>query len=135
MEREIKQTLHFRQPPQEVWDYLTKPELLAQWLMDTDFKPIVGHKFTFTCNAVHYCEVLEVTPFKRLVYSWQANSLITGQPFTSRVVWTLVPKGKGTELQLVHNGFTTLEDALAHEDGWGRCGEKIIQLSNPVKHA
>jgi uncharacterized protein YndB with AHSA1/START domain len=135
MQQEIKQTWFFRQPPEEVWDYLTKPELLAHWLMETDFKPIVGHKFTFTCNAVHYCEVLEVTPFKRLVYSWQADSIKTGRPFISKVVWTLVPKTNGTELQLVHNGFTTLEDALAHEEGWIKCGQKIVQRSNPLKHA
>jgi len=135
MEKEIKQTWFFRQPPPEVWDYLTKPELLAQWLMETDFQPIVGHKFTFTCNAVHYCEVLEVTPFKRLVYSWQATSRRTGQPFISKVVWTLVPKGKGTELHLIHNGFIALEDALAHEQGWIKCGEKMLQFEKPVKHA
>jgi len=135
MPKEIKQTWFFQQPPQEVWDYLTKPELLAQWLMENNFQPIVGHKFTFTCNAVHYCEVLEVTPFKRLVYSWRANSLTTGQPFISKVVWTLAPKEKGTELNLIHNGFLALEDALAHEQGWIKCGEKLVQLPNPVKHA
>lgn len=133
MGKEILQTWFFRQSPEEVWDYLTKPELLALWLMETDFKPIVGHKFRFVCSVVNYCEVLEVMPCKKLAYSWQTNSLKTGKPFDSKVAWTLTPKNGGTELQLVHNGFTALEDAVAHQEGWIRCGDRIIQLSNPIK--
>ncbi len=47
MQKEIKHTWHFSQSPQEVWEYLTKPELMEQWLGKTDFQPIVGHKFRF----------------------------------------------------------------------------------------
>ena len=133
MDKEVRQTWFFHQSPEEVWDYLTKPELLAQWLMETDFKPVVGHKFRFVCSVTNYCEVLEVKPYKKLAYSWLTNSLTTGNPFHSKVVWTLTPKSGGTELQLVHDGFTALEDALAHEEGWIRCGNRIIQLSNPIK--
>jgi uncharacterized protein YndB with AHSA1/START domain len=133
MNKEVRQTWFFHQSPEEVWDYLTKPELLAQWLMETDFRPVVGHKFRFVCSVTNDCEVLEVMPYKKLAYTWLTNSLVTGNPFNSKVVWTLTPKNGGTELQLVHNGFTALEDALAHEEGWIRCGNRIIQLSNPIK--
>ena len=51
MQKEIKQTWHFEQSPQEVWEYLTKPELIEQWLMKTDFQPILGFKFRFTFTA------------------------------------------------------------------------------------
>ena len=132
MQKEIRQTWFFKQSPKEVWDYLTKPELLAIWLMETDFKPVVGHKFRFTCSVVNYCEVLEVQPYERLSYSWQTNSLTTGHPFDSKVVWTLTPKNNGTVLQLVHDGFTALEDAMAHNEGWIKCGNRITQLSNPL---
>ena len=47
MQKEIKQSRHFNQSPQEVWEYLTKPELIEQWLGKTDFQPVVGHKFRF----------------------------------------------------------------------------------------
>src|SRR6266550_2474446 len=46
MQKEIKQTWHFNQSPQTVWEYLTKPELIEQWLGKTDFQPLVGHKFS-----------------------------------------------------------------------------------------
>ena len=123
MQEEIKQTRHFNQSPQEVWEYLTKPELLEQWLGKTDFKPIAGHKFRFISPYGNdsFCEVLEVKPFTKLSYSWQKKSSKDNQPFNSKIVWTLVPKENGTELQLVHNGFTSLEDYTAHNHGWNAC--------------
>jgi hypothetical protein len=45
-------------------------------------------------------------------------------------VWTLAPNGKGTELQLVHNGFTVLEDVAGHETGWNACVKQMEKLIN-----
>src|SRR5471030_2836169 len=100
MQKEIKHTWHFDKSPKEVWEYLTKSELLEQWLMKNDFKPIIGHKFRFTSpsGCEHFCEVLEIKPFTKLSYSWQKKSDKDGKPFDSLVVWTLSPKEKGTEL-------------------------------------
>jgi len=127
MQKEIRHSWYFNRSPEEVWEYLTKPELLEQWLMETDFQPVVGHKFRFTCSVINYCEVLEVVPFTRLSYSWQVGSVNDGQPFNSKVVWTLVPKGNGTELQLVHDGFTALEDRAGHDKGWMACGDRLVE--------
>jgi len=133
MQKAIKHTWHFNQSPQEVWDYLTKPELMEQWLMKSDFKPVVGHKFSFTCTKITYCEVLEVKPFSLLSYSWQANSAVGNKPFNSKVVWTLVPTESGTELQLVHNGFTVLEDYAGHDKGWTTLGKQLVELLSTIK--
>ena len=134
MENEIRQTRHFNQPPQEVWDYLTNPELIEQWLGKTDFKPVAGHKFRFISPYGNdsYCEVLEVKPFTRLSYSWQKNSAKDHKLFNSTVVWTLVPKENGTELQLVHNGFTAVEDVIAHTNGWEICLKKIEEIVKTI---
>jgi uncharacterized protein YndB with AHSA1/START domain len=132
MRKEINQTWLFQQTPQEVWEYLTKPDLLAQWLMETDFQPTVGHKFRFICEAIAYCEVLEVQPFSRLSYSWQGDSIDGSGPFHSTVTWTLTPDTGGTRLQLVHNGFRVLEDLLGHEKGWVACGSRLSERLNPV---
>jgi uncharacterized protein YndB with AHSA1/START domain len=139
MQKEIKHTWRFSQSQEEVWEYLTKPELLSQWLMKTDFQPVVGHKFHFIgeCtdkgDAAAYCEVLEVKPYSRLSYSWQTNSLYDGKPFDSTVVWTLIAKDNGTELHLVHNGFRAVEDVISHNDGWTRIGNKMVNFLNAVK--
>lgn len=134
MKKEIEETRFFNHPPQHVWEFLTKPELLEQWLGKTDFQPIVGHKFRFVSPYGNdsYCEVLEVEPFTRLSYSWQKNSLKDSMPFISKVAWTLTPKDNGTELQLVHNGFIALEDLAGHKNGWSNCLQKFGELISTI---
>jgi len=135
MENEIRQTWFFRHPPQEVWDFLTKSELIEQWLGKTDFQPVVGEKFRFISPYGNhsYCEVLEVKPYTNLSYTWRKSSSKDNKPFNSKVAWTLVPKDGGTELQLVHNGFTTFEDVDAHEKGWNICQKQLKELINSDK--
>ena len=135
LQSEIRQVLHLAQSPQEVWEYLTKPELIEQWLGKADFQPVAGHKFRIigSRGSEIDCEVLEVTPFTKLTYSWQKKSAKDNKFYNSKVVWTLIPKKNGTELQLVHNGFTALEDFLAHEHGWNTCLKQFVELLNITK--
>ena len=140
MQNNIRQTWFFQQPPAEVWEYLTRPELIEQWLMKTDFKPIAGYKFRFTFepkNDSKYegivdCEVLEVDPFTKLSYSWNGNTQDRTRSFKSKVVWTLMPKGSGTELQLQHDGFTFPDDILTHSSGWNVCLKRFEERLNTL---
>ncbi len=141
MQKEIKQTWFFKQTPEEVWDYLTKPELIEQWLMKTDLQPVKGHKFRFTFtpktgspyDGIVDCEVLEVKPFSKLSYSWNGSSNGGQRTFNSKVEWILVPKENGTELRLQHNGFLLPEDVLNHTNGWNSCLKRFEELINTVK--
>jgi uncharacterized protein YndB with AHSA1/START domain len=140
MEKEIKKNWQLSQSPLEVWEYLTKPELIEQWLMKTDFQPIVGHKFRFVGGCDHggsdkeaaVCEVLELKPHTRISYSWQAMSALDSKPFDSTVTWTLTPNGNGTALQLLHTGFRAVEDVATHNDGWTRIGNKLVEFFSEV---
>jgi len=140
MQKEIKQSWHFKQSPKKVWEYLTRPELIEQWLMKTDFQPVVGRKFSFTFAAKPgskykgevNCEVLEVKPFTKLSYSWNGGTNDDSRTFTSIVVWTLIAKGNETELQLQHNGFAILEDMLTHAEGWNICLKRLEESINTV---
>ena len=142
MQKEIKQNWFFNQEPQEVWEYLTKPELIEQWLMKNNFKPVSGHKFQFTFTpkegspyaGIVNCEVLEVKPYTRLSYSWNGSTLDKSRTFNSTVVWSLVPKNNGTELQLQHHGLTVLEDVLNHTSGWNSCVNRILSLINAAEN-
>jgi uncharacterized protein YndB with AHSA1/START domain len=138
MQKEIRQIWYFNQSPQMVWEWLTKAELLGQWLGENDFQPIVGHKFRFVSPYGNdsICEVLEVKPFTRLSYSWQKNSARDGLPFHSKIEWILKPTEKGTELQLMHHGFRALEDIAPHVEGWDYCHdelEKLLKQDNTSK--
>ena len=139
MKESIKHKWFFSQAPQEVWEYLTKAELMEQWLMKNDFYPAIGYQFQFRSNPIPslefdgiiYCTVLEMVPFKKLTYSWKSgpgNEQIT---LDSTVTWTLNPKDGGTELLLDHSGFTNkVVEALynAMEDGWQKNVQKIAKL-------
>src|ERR1700737_3442446 len=34
-------------PPERIWRALTQAPLIAEWLMQNDFRPVVGHRFNF----------------------------------------------------------------------------------------
>ena len=76
-------------PPEKIWRALTEPQLIEDWLMTNDFKPVVDHKFAFRADwgAVD-CRVLEVEPLRTLAYSWAAYGL------ESTVTWTLTRRAK-----------------------------------------
>jgi uncharacterized protein YndB with AHSA1/START domain len=145
MNTSIRQQFFYAHPPEAVWDYLTKAELISQWLMKNDFQPILGHEFQFRTNplpkfdfdGIAYCKVLEIVPFKKLSYSWKGGPGNGQMSLDSVVVWTLVEKNNGTELQLEHSGFKDIENFAiytAMTDGWMRNIQKIAELLNTAKH-
>lgn len=102
---------YYPHPPEKLWRALTTPELMAQWLMPNDFRPVIGHAFTFRGKPVAQtgfsgevaCTVLEVSPPHTLRFSWADAAAPHATPTT--VSWTLQAEGKGTRLFLEHSGF------------------------------
>lgn len=141
MARDIRQTIFFPQAPQTVWEYLTKAELLSQWLMENDIQPVVGHKFNFKAkpaleidfDGVVYCEIKKVAPHQQLSYSWNCNPVDTGFKINTVVNWTLVPKDNGTELILHQTGFDDHQFEsfyMAMTHGWAKRTEALLQRIN-----
>src|SRR3954470_10160935 len=138
MQRDIRHSWHFNHPPDLVWEYLTKSELLAHWLMENDFKLIVGHKFQFRTkpklnlgfDGNVYCEVLEIIPFKRLSYSWRGGPSKENPTLDSLVIWTLTKTDNGTELVLEHKGFKGMKNFVTYiimNLGWLKIGNRILK--------
>ena len=135
MKREIKHKWFYSQSAEEIWEYLTKTELIAKWLMPNDFEPLLGHKFKFIAGPIpslgldgnFYCEVLEIVPLKKLVYSWQGGSKKGKITLDTIVEWTLETKQNGTELSLRHHGFNSENQSVltAMFDGWNKNIEKM----------
>lgn len=94
----IERTMPF--PANRIWRALTQPELMAEWLLKSDFAPEVGRAFRFTqeWGAID-CTVTEVEPETSLAYTWAAFGLV------STVTWTLTPVGSGTLLRMEQVGF------------------------------
>ena len=115
-------------PPEKVWRALTQGPLIDQWLMKSDFQPVVGHKFTFRAepmphwNGVTDCEVLEVEPPARLSYTWNASGAEAANGLKTVVTWTLTPTQGGTHLRMEQSGFRPEEEGnyQGANYGWQR---------------
>ncbi|MGH7061154.1 MAG: SRPBCC family protein [Stellaceae bacterium] len=115
-------------PPEKVWRALTQDALIAEWLMQNDFQPIVGHRFNFCAapmphwNGVVDCEVLEVEANKRLSYSWNASGSEASGGLKTVVTWTLTPTKAGVLVRLEQSGFRAEEEAnyRGASYGWQR---------------
>lgn len=94
-------------PPERVWQALTDPAALAEWLMPNTFEPRLGHQFRFWTtprpgfDGVVNCQVTVLEPPHRLAFTWQGEPL--RQP--TLVTFLLQPAGTGTQLRLEHTGF------------------------------
>lgn len=145
MNKNIKHQFFFAHPPEIVWEYLTKPELMELWLMKNSFQPVVGYEFQFRTkpnasldfDGIFYCKVLEIIPLKKLSYSWcsgPGNGQIT---LDSVVVWQLQAREKGTEVLLEHSGFAKEENLAFYNGlnlGWVEKLENIAKLLNALPH-
>ena len=145
MSKFIHHTMFYPQKPELVWEFLTVPALMAQWLMPTDFEPILGHEFQFRTgpmpkfefDGIVYCKVLEITSPKKLVYSWKGGPGDGKITMDSVVTFTLTEKDNGTELTLDHSGFkilTNLDIFTAMNGGWLQNITKIGTLLNTAQH-
>ena len=113
-------------PPEKIWRALTQSPLIEQWLMANDFRPVVGHRFTFRTtpmphwNGVVDCEVLVVEPHQRLSYSWNTSG--EGAGLNTVVTWTLTPTDGGTQVRMEHAGFRAEDEAnyRGASYGWQR---------------
>jgi uncharacterized protein YndB with AHSA1/START domain len=123
-------------PPEKVWRALTEPKLLADWLMTTDMRPVVGNSFTFKSDptpwwdGIVHCEVLELKPHTRLSYTWRSGPESSG--LDTVVTWTLTPTPSGgTRLTLEQSGFLP-SNAFAFDGarkGWQRmAGERLVEV-------
>jgi uncharacterized protein YndB with AHSA1/START domain len=125
----------FRHAVAHVWESLTDPQFLADWLMPGDFRPVVGHKVTLHCDPQPgfdgnvEVEVLEADKPRRLSYHWKTGSMKS----PSTVTFILTPTGDGgTHLRLEHTGFEGDTGRVMREmfgSGWGH---KLGALLDPV---
>jgi uncharacterized protein YndB with AHSA1/START domain len=101
----------FPHAPETIWKTLTTGDLIDRWLMkSTGFAPAVGTHFTLQTtpagawDGVIHCEVLEVIPNERLVYSWKGGddgNTEYGSRLDTIVTWTLAKVDGGTRLTVV----------------------------------
>jgi len=112
-------------PVAKVWKALTDVDQMRQWYFDLkEFEPEVGFEFEFVVehegNSYHHlCRVTEVTPEKKIAYTWRYKN----EPGDSLVTIELFAEGDKTLLKLTHSGIETFPKTPAYarknfEAGW-----------------
>ena len=144
MQKEIKNEWVYEQSPNEVWEYLTQPDLIALWLMPNNFKPMPGHEFQFRTkpipsldlDGIFYCKILEIVPFQKLTYSWKGGSGNGVFTLDTVVEWSLEKYGNGTKLSLKQWGFKKANLAIftAMTEGWQKNIQKMINHLNATNN-
>ena len=135
-EKTIHKELFYPHAPERVWVALTDPRALAEWLMPNNFRAEVGARFRFHVDpmpgfsGISECEVLEVDPPKRLVYTWTVVPARPGEipPPAMTLEWTLTPEQGGTRLVLHQTGVEALNWwwRLSMSHGWKRMLGRLL---------
>ncbi len=112
-------------PPEKIWRALTQPHLIAEWLMQNDFQPVLDHRFQLRADWGSVdCRVRAIEPNRTLSYTWAAFGLET------IVTWTLTPTPAGTHLRMEQAGFGP-DQAKAFQGakfGWQNFLAKLEQV-------
>ena len=134
---------NFPHAPEAIWKALTTGELIARWLhmTPTGFEAVKGKHFTYQTTAaggwdgVIHCEVLEVIPHQRLVYSWKGGHEFQfgyGTPLDTVVTLTLQKIESGTRLHMVHSGFVLPRNDSAYKNmsgGWKKVVPRVGEIA------
>ncbi len=111
----------FAAPIERVWQALTDAAMIERWLMSTSgFEARVGARFSLgegpraDCSGHVECEVLELSPPRRMVWSWRAAE----DPATTRLLIELEPSEQGTRLTLRHTGEADERTVRSTTGGW-----------------
>lgn len=127
MNSTIRRELLLPQPREQVWEAITNPATLEQWMYPNDFEPRVGHHFQFHIppnpkvgfdGLVVNCEVLECDPPSLLVFSWTVG----GPVVNTLVSFQLEAEGERTRLFFEHSGFDLAQTGAQQAVGGAQYG-------------
>ena len=117
----------FNVPVFKVWKAITDKDEMKNWYFDlAEFKAERGFNFQFSGGPspekqyLHLCEVIEVIPEKKLMYSWRYD----GYEGNSFVSFDLQTEDDKTLLKLTHIGLESFPQenpdfaAKNFEEGW-----------------
>jgi uncharacterized protein YndB with AHSA1/START domain len=116
----LTSTVHVEAPPERVYEYFVRPDLIERWMGDSavlEAQP--GGRFELEVKGAPVRgEYVELDPPHRLVWSWGYAGSDRLPPGASTVEVRLVADAGGTRVELEHRDLPGAE-VPGHESGWG----------------
>jgi uncharacterized protein YndB with AHSA1/START domain len=113
MAKTIKQTYLMKATPARVFQALTDPKIIKTWSgAPAKMSAKKGASFRIWGGDM-FGKNLEVVKNKKLVQEWNTPS------FSSRVTFTIKPKGTGSMVELLHENVPPAS-VRSYADGWKR---------------
>ncbi len=132
-------------PAERVFAALTQPDLYSRWMGPEgsttairEMDPVPGGRFAITVTLPNGFSVdiegeyITVEPPTRLSHTW----LVEGDDTETTVTIELRPMGEGTQLVLVHDGFTEATDRDQNDGGWRHQIDRLtalLEASSPIR--
>ena len=135
--RKAQATITINAPTSKVWDALTKPDLIKQYMFGTNVTTDwqVGSPITYkgVWEGKPYEDkgkILQIEPGKRLVSTfWSA---LSGQPDLPEnyktIQYELSKEGEGTRLTVIQDNNGSEEEAVHSEQNWQMALDGIKKL-------
>jgi uncharacterized protein YndB with AHSA1/START domain len=133
MTEPIVREIYIDATPEIVFEFLVDPDKVTRWLAkEATHDPRPGG----VCHQIHghdgtderfemRGEFVEITPPERVVFTWGwSDPELEVPPGSSRVEFTLTPKGGGTLVHLEHHDLPA-SARESHADGWPEVLERL----------
>ncbi len=135
--RTAKTSIILHAPAAKVWEALTRPELIKQYLFGTEVTTDWRAGSPITYRGVwegkpyeDKGQILEIVPEKRLVSTyWSAFSGLPDQPENYQMVsYELAPVEGGTRLTITQDNNASEEDVEHAEGNWNMVLESLKKV-------
>jgi len=132
-----QQTVVIHAPIEEVWDALTRPELIRRWFFGVNTRTTwmegtpITHRGEYQGQPYEdRGEVLKFEPPKLLSYShWSARSGLPDNPENyQHVTFSLVNMGRKTELTLTETNLPSEEGKELSDKSWDVALDMLKQM-------
>lgn len=130
---QVRVGVQIRSSVETVWDALTKPELVKQYLFGTEMKADwkVGGKITYSGEwegkaYQDHGTILEIEPRKRLVCTYWSAAFGDDVPENYQTLtYSLTPDGGAVLLEITQDNVLSEESKTHSEANWKAVSEKL----------
>ena len=126
----VTASIRIKATPEEVFPYLTDPELLTLWLANwADTTPEPGGRFAINVgdSKVRGTYVL-ISPPHRVAFTWGLHENTVLPEGSSTVEIYLTADGEGTIVNLIHD--LPVGERAQHKEVWDMCLAKLAETAH-----